>query len=113
MNKAKFLLQFKNGAERINTEKNIIQIFHESDGLFSVEMRIPAGVCVGKHKHTYSHLSFLAKGIVDVYVDSEPPVRVSAPYCTNIEKGKFHKIAAITEAVWFCTHATDERIIDE
>ena len=111
MNKNKFLEQLSKGPKKIDTAHDIESTFYESDGLFSVEFKIPAGLFIGKHKHTYSHLSFLAKGTVELMTDGNKKI-IEAPACVNIVAGKNHCIHAITDSVWYCTHATDERIID-
>ena len=91
----------------------IKKFYHEADGLMSMEVHIPAGVELGKHVHNYSHLSFLAKGKVYLLVEGEKVIELEAPFCLNIKKNKQHSIQAITDAVWFCTHATDERLIED
>jgi quercetin dioxygenase-like cupin family protein len=112
MNINKFLRQLLNAPNKDDKGNEIKSTFFESDGLFSVEMRIPAGLIVGKHSHSYSHLSFLSKGKVELDVDGNKSI-VEAPACVNIVAGKAHAISAITDVVWYCTHATDERIIDQ
>ena len=89
-------------------EIEVGKFYHESDGLVSMEMRIPAGVTVGKHVHTYSHLSFLGKGSVLLKAGRNEPKRIDAPYCVNVEKNIEHQITAITDVVWYCTHATNQ-----
>lgn len=62
-----------------------------------------------QHKHNYSHLSVLAKGKVVVLVDDEDSKIVEAPACLEIASGKHHAVKALTDCVWFCIHATDEK----
>lgn len=76
-------------------------------GLYTKRMSIPAGVVVGKHQHDFTHQSQLAKGRVLLDVDGAVG-EYSAPAYMVIEAGKQHIITAITDAVWFCTHITDE-----
>ena len=89
----------------------IEKFFHESDGLVSMEMHIPAGISVGKHVHNYSHLSVLAKGKVIVVVGDAEGVVVDAPHCLTVTANIPHEIHALTDAVWYCIHATDEKLI--
>lgn len=88
---------------------DIVVKHHETDGLIVKEMHIPAGVAVGKEKHDYSHFSFLGKGQVRLIKDDAEEI-VGAPACIEVKAGVWHTVIAITDAVWFCTHATDERI---
>jgi len=80
---------------------------HFSDGLYAKQMVIPKGFQAMQHKHSYSHLSILAKGRVLVITD-EWTKEFSAPACIELKAGINHKIASIDDAVWFCVHATDE-----
>ena len=86
---------------------------HFSDGLYAKEIHIPEGSLVVQHKHTYSHLSVLAKGKVVVQVGEEEPIIVSAPACLDIKANIHHGIKALTDTVWFCVHATDEKDINK
>ena len=81
---------------------------HFSDGLYSKETHIPAGMMLMQHKHNFSHLRVLAKGKVVVLVDDDSKI-VEAPACLEIAAGKHHAVKALTDCVWFCIHATDEK----
>lgn len=83
---------------------------HFSQGLYAKEMMIPASYIVGGHAHNYDHLSILAKGHVIVVADGER-VEYKAPACINIKASVHHMIKALTDSVWFCIHATDEKDI--
>jgi len=83
-------------------------VHHFSDGLYSKETHIPAGMMLMQHKHNFSHLSVLAKGKVVVLVDEDSKI-VEAPACLEIAAGKHHAVKALTDCVWFCIHATDEK----
>lgn len=83
-------------------------VHHFSDGLYSKEIHIPAETMVVQHKHSYAHMSILAKGKVVVLVDDESKI-VEAPACLEIAAGKHHAVKALTDCVWFCVHATDEK----
>ena len=81
---------------------------HFSDGLYAKEMRFNAGEAILKHTHDFSHLSILAKGKVAVMKGEEIEV-IEAPACIEIKAGLTHGVKAITDCVWFCIHATDEK----
>ena len=81
---------------------------HFSDGLYAKETHIPAGQMLMQHKHNYSHLSVLAKGKVVVVKDGDIQI-IEAPACIEIIAGENHGVKAITDVVWFCVHATDEK----
>ena len=84
-------------------------IFHHfSDGLYAKEMRFNAGEAILKHTHEFSHLSILAAGKVVVMKGQEMEI-IEAPACIEIKAGLTHGVKAITDCVWFCIHATDEK----
>lgn len=81
---------------------------HFSDGLYAKQAVIPAGTAILKHTHDFSHLSILAKGKVAVLKGDDIEV-IEAPACIEIKAGLTHGVKAITDCVWFCIHATDEK----
>jgi quercetin dioxygenase-like cupin family protein len=81
---------------------------HFSDGLYAKQAVIPAGTAILKHTHTFSHLSILAAGKVAVMKGAFVEI-VEAPACIEIQAGVTHGIKAVTDCVWFCIHATDEK----
>lgn len=81
---------------------------HFSDGLYAKEAIFPAGVGIIKHVHSFSHLSILAKGKVEVITETGIET-ISAPACIEIKAGLTHGIQAIEDCVWFCIHATEEK----
>lgn len=81
---------------------------HFSDGLYAKQAVFPAGVAILKHTHDFSHLSILAKGKVAV-MKGEVVEIVEAPACIEIKAGVTHGVKALTDCVWFCIHATDEK----
>lgn len=83
-------------------------VHHFSDGLYAKETHIAAGEMLMQHKHEYSHLSVLAKGKVVVVKDGDIKI-VEAPACLEIVAGEHHGVKAITDCVWYCIHATDEK----
>ena len=90
----------------MNIPANIIH--HFSDGLYAKETIINAGEHLLQHKHTFSHLSVLAKGKV-VVTTEEGSVIVEAPACLEIKANTHHGVKALTDCVWYCIHATDEK----
>lgn len=81
---------------------------HFSDGLYAKETHISAGSMLLQHKHNYSHFGILAKGKVVVVKEGDIQI-VEAPACIDIVGGENHGVKAITDVVWFCVHATDEK----
>jgi len=81
---------------------------HFSDGLYAKEARFAAGEALLKHTHEFSHLSVLASGKVAVMKGDKIEV-IEAPACIEIKAGLTHGVKAITDCVWFCIHATDEK----
>ena len=81
---------------------------HFSDGLYAKESFFQAGMSILKHTHNFSHLSILAMGKVVVLKGEELEI-VEAPACIEIKAGLTHGVKAITDCVWFCIHATDEK----
>jgi len=79
-----------------------------SDGLYAKEASFEAGTAILKHTHEFSHLSILAKGKVAVMKGEEIEI-IEAPSCIEIKVGLVHGVKAITDCVWFCIHATDEK----
>lgn len=81
---------------------------HFSDGLYAKETHIPEGMMLMQHVHAFSHMSILAKGKVVVLKGDETNI-VEAPACLEIVAGEHHAVKALTDCVWFCIHATDEK----
>lgn len=81
---------------------------HFSDGLYAKETVFEAGTAILKHTHDFSHLSILAKGKVAVLIGEEIEI-IDAPACIEIKAGVTHGVKAITDCVWYCIHATDEK----
>jgi quercetin dioxygenase-like cupin family protein len=77
-----------------------------SSGVYAKESRIPAGYVLVQHSHKHDHLSILASGSVEVVVDGKTSV-INAPACFTIEANKHHGVKTLTDAVWYCIHATD------
>lgn len=85
---------------------------HFSSGVYAKEICFPAGSSGGKHVHDFDHLSILAAGTVKLSVDGVETI-ITAPHCVTVMAGKAHVVTAVTDAVWYCIHATDETDPDE
>jgi quercetin dioxygenase-like cupin family protein len=79
---------------------------HFGGGVYAKQMRIPTGCTIVQHKHTHDHLSVLASGEVQLMVDGAVS-RYTAPACIHIAADRHHAVHALTDAVWYCIHATD------
>lgn len=80
-------------------------INHFAGGAYAKETRIPAGHILVQHKHRYDHLSVLASGTVEVECDGVRVVH-DGPKCLLIKAHTHHGVKALTDATWFCIHAT-------
>lgn len=96
--------------EDVFPPENIAHHFTGQDqakGVYAKELRIPAGFTLVSHRHTYDHLSILAVG--HVRMTSGASVKyLFGPCALTIPAGAPHTLHAITNAVWFCIHPTDE-----
>lgn len=97
--------QFKNSLGTF--EIDLRTQHHFSDGLYAKEMHLPQGYKAYSHKHSYSHLSLLAKGKAIVTTDFSQVI-YEAPACIEIKAGLNHEILALEDVTWYCVHATDE-----
>lgn len=83
----------------------------DAKGVYAKELHIPAGFFLVSHRHAYDHLAILASGSVDLSVRSQETTttsRLNGPTAIAISRGDEHTVRAITDAVWFCIHPTDE-----
>jgi len=92
-------------------EPDITHFF--GDGLYAKEARIPAGMLLQKHQHTFTHFSILARGKVGVVVDGAETKFYEAPACVVIKANVLHEIYAVENSTWYCVHATDEKDEDK
>lgn len=79
----------------------------DAKGIYAKELHIPAGMMLASHEHEYDHLSILASGTIHLTLGGITRVW-RGPVALTISKGKAHTLLAITDAVWFCIHPTDE-----
>ena len=87
-------------------------IHHFADHLYAKETHINAGEHLLQHVHKFSHLSVLAKGKVVVSTDEGTQI-VEGPACLEIKAGMHHGVKALTDTVWYCIHATDEKDVSK
>ena len=81
---------------------------HFADNLYAKETHIPAGTTLVQHQHGFSHLSILASGKAIVANAGENQI-IEAPACIEIKAGLNHGVKALTDVIWYCIHATDEK----
>ena len=88
-------------------------VHHFSEGLYAKQMVFPKDAIITQHKHTYDHLSILAKGKVKVLFDNDKVETYTAPACINVVKDENHAILALEDSVWFCIHHTEETDVNK
>ena len=81
--------------------------FFTADNLFAKRHILSKGDKIGKHIHTYSHLSILGYGSVRVDVTGSSKVYDSGD-CIVITANTEHVITALEDACWFCIHTDKE-----
>jgi len=65
-----------------------------------------AGDKVGGHIHFFDHVSLLAKGSVEVFIDGQNPRQFKAPTFIVIRKNHKHEIVALEDDTsWYCVFA--------
>lgn len=93
----------------INAEQTDLNTKHHfSDDVYAKEMTLPKGHVALSHKHSYSHLSVLAKGKCIVEVEGVRET-FTAPHVMEVKSGLEHQIEAIEDSTWLCIHATNEK----
>lgn len=78
-----------------------------ADEIYLKRAFVAAGTLLKKHSHSFDHASALVSGEVDLCVDGVCR-RVVGPNLLLIESGKSHSITALTDAVWYCIHITND-----
>lgn len=96
---------FKDALGTFEVDTGIIH--HFAGGTYAKQMHLPKGYKALSHKHSYSHLSILAKGKAMVRTD-EGEREYTAPACIEIAANFNHEITALEDVTWFCIHATEE-----
>ena len=81
--------------------------FFTADNLFAKRHILSKGDKIGKHIHTYSHISILGYG--SVRVETLEGSRVyDAGDCIVIKANTEHHITALEDSAWFCIHVDKE-----
>lgn len=77
------------------------------DDLFVKQLWLKkAGFAVAQHSHEHDHVTMLAKGEVDVWLDGKLLGRFAAPAPIPVKAGTKHTfIAAVDDCVLYCIHA--------
>lgn len=99
----------------VGKELGVAVVHHFAGGLYCKETRIPAGVKLTQHRHSFDHLSVLAHGRVLLTVDGVTTEH-TAPAFLTIAAGKEHEVTSLTDTVWGCLHATectDPELVDQ
>lgn len=96
-------------ATKDNLEANGVVIKHHfAAGIYVKETFIPAGISLMQHVHSYAHLSVLVSGKAIVKINGKQKV-YEGYHILNVESGKKHKVLAISDVVWLCIHATNDK----
>ena len=90
---------------------DVEHVFADND-LYAKQVKIPAGTTLEQHKHPYSHISVVAKGIAWVTVDGKTFQMTEGTH-TVIAAGKIHYVHAQTDVVWYCIHNCPEKDPDK
>lgn len=77
----------------------------EADDQIAKRHLLSKGDKIGKHIHTYSHLSILSYGSVRVNTEGGSKV-YDAGDCIVIKANTEHVITALEDSCWFCIHNT-------
>lgn len=84
----------------------------QARGVYAKELRVQAGLNLNFHRHEYAHMSILASGKV-VFTTGGVVRLLMGPCVVEIPAGEGHGFQAVTDAVWFCIHPTDETDADK
>lgn len=76
-------------------------------GIYARELLIPEGYFLVSHSHHYDHLSILASGTVE-WTAGGVTETLTGPCAITVPARAHHTLRAITDAVWFCIHPTNE-----
>lgn len=80
----------------------------QARGVYAKELHIPAGYDLVSHSHEYDHISILAFGSVFWKAGDGVSQLITGPGAITVRAGVTHELHALTDAVWFCVHPTDE-----
>lgn len=79
---------------------------HYAGNVFIKEVFLEhAGDVMEGHEHLYDHLTMIAQGVVDIFIEDQP-TRIVAPRVVLIRKNVRHAMVAVEGPVMFaCIHA--------
>ncbi len=78
---------------------------HFSDGLYIKKTRIPAGVTLPQHAHTYAHASVVVDGW-GTFTSGPFTLEFGPGDILNVPAEREHELYARTAVTWLCIHAT-------
>ena len=78
-----------------------------ADEVYLKRAFVAAGTLLRNHSHSFDHASALVSGEVELCVEGVCR-KVAGPTMLLIESGKSHSITALTDAVWYCIHITND-----
>lgn len=79
---------------------------HFGGGMYIKETHFKAGEWGKKHTHSFDHLSILVAGKVQLTIDNVS-VEIEGPQILTVKADKVHQVLALTDATWYCCHATE------
>lgn len=78
--------------------------FHSADGIELKMFELKLGEEMLQHKHDHDHLTMLAVGKVNFYVEGVLIREVTAPDGIEVMAGAFHQFQALEDSLLFCIH---------
>lgn len=76
--------------------------------------KIPAGMHLIQHVHTYDHASHLIAGKVLLSLNNGASWEaIEAPRTLLIRAGIAHQVVALEDSLWYCVHVTDETNVEK
>lgn len=84
-------------------------VIHAANGLFVKQMVIPhAGTQMLQHSHEYPHVTTIAAGEAELFVDNEFIGTYAAPACIEIAASKKHRFKTLCDyVIIYCIHRTE------
>lgn len=82
----------------------------EADGIFVKQMYIPkANTIVFQHSHVYDHLTMVARGALDVFLNGNHLGEFRAPTSIMIRANASHRFVSLEDdTVAYCIHRVDQ-----
>lgn len=80
--------------------------FYIDDDLFVKQMVLPKkGMAAAQHSHEHDHVTMLATGAVEVWINDQPMGVMTAPKPIPIKAGTKHRfIAVVDNTILYCIH---------